>query len=287
MSHDQQESAVPDRPENPRAAFDGEDRGTTRSIVIGPGLPPADLAHARAYSWGWSAEAEAGAAQMADHGVVTGWLAEHPPKLVVMDVDATFAQGESIDQLAERAGSGEEVARITERAMHGEIEFGQALAQRVGTLAGLPVEVLDDVRAEMQLAPGARELVAAIHAAGGKVALVSGGFIEIVSTLGEAAGVDFVAANSLEVTDGRLTGRTVGPIVDRAAKAAWLLDFCEQVGCTADQAVAIGDGANDLDMMAVAGLGIAYNAKPAAASKADATISFPRLDAAQGYLHLV
>ena len=129
-------------------------------------------------------------------------------------------------------------------------------------------------------------MVQALQAAGTKVALVSGGFIEIVSALAEAAGVDFAAANTLEVNSGVLTGRTVGAIVDRSAKARHLRAFADQVGATPDQCVAVGDGANDLDMMATAGLGIAYCAKPAAASQADATISFPRLDAVLGYLRI-
>lgn len=263
-----------------------ETDGLTRSIQIGPGLPPAGVEGARAHAWGWSAEVEPGTVPMADSGVVTGWLAAEPPKLVVIDVDATFCEGESIDLLAEHAGAGEQVARITERAMQGEIEFAQALALRVQTLAGLPVEVLDRVREQTRYSPGALDLVNAVHAAGGKVALVSGGFTAIVEDLGRAAGVDLIAANTLEVADGRLTGRTVGEVVDRAGKARFLRQFSEQVGCTPDQVVAIGDGANDLDMMAAAGLGIAYCAKPAAAAQAHARISFPRLDAATGYLVL-
>lgn len=258
----------------------------SRSIVMGAGIAPAELSAARAYDWGWAAESEPGAFAMADHGVVTGWLAANPPKLVVCDVDATFAVEESIDMLAEVAGAGEQVAEITQRAMNGEIEFGEALALRVKALAGLSVSALDEVRRQINYAPGAHNLVAALQGAGSKVALVSGGFIEIVRPLGEGAGVDFAAANTLEIDNGVLTGRTVGAIVDRAAKAHYLRTFAEQIGATPDQCVAIGDGANDLDMMAVAGLGIAYCAKPAAAAAADATISFPRLDAALGYLQV-
>ncbi|MGD7733158.1 phosphoserine phosphatase SerB [Propionibacteriaceae bacterium G57] len=264
----------------------------SRSVLIGPGLPPsalpgmAGLTNVRSHAWGWSAEGEGSAAPLADHAVVTGWLANQPPKLVVLDVDATLVTGETIDLLAERAGAGEQVAAITQRAMNGELEFAQALAARVETLAGLPVEALDEVRHGLEFSPGARELVEAVHATGGKVAIVSGGFIEIVAKLAETLSIDFAAANTLEVADGVLTGRTLGPVVDRAAKARKLLEFAAGIGATPDQAVAIGDGANDLDMMGVAGLGIAYCAKPAAAAQADATISFPRLDAALGYLQL-
>ena len=269
------------------AALDGlPEVGPERTILIGPGLPPAEVPGARSYDWGWAAESERGAFPMADHGVVTGWLATHAPRLVVCDVDATFAVEESIDLLAELAGAGDQVAEITGRAMNGEIEFAEALALRVKSLRGLPVAALDEVRRQIHYSPGAHHLVHALHGAGTKVALVSGGFIEIVGALAEEAGVDFAAANTLEVDDGRLTGRTVGPIVDRAAKARHLRTFAEQMGATPDQTVAIGDGANDLDMMAVAGLGIAYCAKPAAAAQADATISFPRLDAALGYLQV-
>ncbi|MGD8216179.1 phosphoserine phosphatase SerB [Aestuariimicrobium sp. Y1814] len=271
-------------------SLDQQQPQTERVVRIGPGLPPADLPHARAHEWGWAADAEPGSAAadhpLADHGRVSGWLAANPPRLVVCDVDATFCQEESIDLLAEVAGAGEHVAEITERAMRGELEFGEALALRVATLAGLPVGALDEVRAQIHYSPGALELVSALHEAGSRVALVSGGFIEIVSKLGEVAGVDFAAANVLEVDNGVLTGRTVGATVDRAAKARFLRQFAEQVGASPDQCVAIGDGANDLDMMAVAGLGIAYCAKPAAAAQAGATISFPRLDAALGYLQL-
>lgn len=274
-----------DRPDNLSAALDGlPDVVTSRTILVGPGLPPAELAGARAHDWGWAAQARPGDLALADHGVVTGWLATHPPRLVVCDVDATFAVEESIDLLADVAGAGEQVAEITARAMNGEIEFAEALALRVQSLRGLPVAALDEVRAQIHYSPGAHHLVRALHDVGAKIALVSGGFIEIVGPLAEAAGVDFAAANRLEVDGGRLTGRTVGAVVDRAAKARHLRSFAEQIGATTDQTVAIGDGANDLDMMAAAGLGIAYCAKPAAASQADATISFPRLDAALGYL---
>ena len=199
--------------------------------------------------------------------------------LLVMDVDSTLITGEVIEMLAEHAGSAELVTQITERAMRGELDFAASLHERVATLAGLPVSVLDDVRAQMRLSPGARELVAAVQERGWAVGLVSGGFVELVTPLAASLGISLVRANRLEVGDGRLTGRVTGAVVDRAAKAVALRDYAASVGVDLAATVAIGDGANDLDMLATAGFGIAYNAKPVVAQQADATIE-GRLDAA-------
>ena len=257
----------------------------TRSVLIGEGLPPSDLPTARRHEWGWSCEAtDDPAPPMVDRGIIRGHLANAAPKLLVMDVDSTLTTSEAIDLLAEAAGAGEKVAEITERAMRGELDFAESLAERVATLRGLPVHVLDEVRRQIEFQPGAVELVQAVKAAGARVGVVSGGFIEIVQPNVEAIGIDYATANTLEVVDGFLTGRTVGEVIDRQAKARHLLSYCELASCTPDQAVAIGDGANDLDMLAAAGLGIAYCAKLVTAAQADATISFPRLDAALGYL---
>ncbi|WP_232514746.1 phosphoserine phosphatase SerB [Cellulomonas sp. CW35] len=196
-----------------------------------------------------------------------------------MDVDSTLITGEVIEMLAEHAGSAELVTQITERAMRGELDFAASLHERVATLAGLPVSVLDDVRAQMRLSPGARELVAAVQERGWAVGLVSGGFVELVTPLAASLGISLVRANRLEVGDGRLTGRVTGAVVDRAAKAVALRDYAASVGVDLAATVAIGDGANDLDMLATAGFGIAYNAKPVVAQQADATIE-GRLDAA-------
>ncbi|MFC0707398.1 phosphoserine phosphatase SerB [Cellulomonas uda] len=199
--------------------------------------------------------------------------------LLVMDVDSTLITGEVIEMLAEHAGSAELVTQITERAMRGELDFAASLHERVATLAGLPVSVLDEVRAQMRLSPGARELVAAVQERGWAVGLVSGGFVELVTPLAASLGISLVRANRLEVGDGRLTGRVTGAVVDRAAKAVALRDYAASVGVDLAATVAIGDGANDLDMLATAGFGIAYNAKPVVAQQADATIE-GRLDAA-------
>ena len=199
--------------------------------------------------------------------------------LLVMDVDSTLITGEVIEMLAEHAGSAELVTQITERAMRGELDFAASLHERVATLAGLPVSVLDEVRAQMRLSPGARELVAVVQERGWAVGLVSGGFVELVTPLAASLGISLVRANRLEVGDGRLTGRVTGAVVDRAAKAVALRDYAASVGVDLAATVAIGDGANDLDMLATAGFGIAYNAKPVVAQQADATIE-GRLDAA-------
>lgn len=194
-----------------------------------------------------------------------------------MDVDSTLITGEVIEMLAARAGSEPEVARITERAMRGELDFAASLHARVATLAGLPASVVDDVLAEVELSPGAERLCRELHARGWTLGLVSGGFVEVVGPLAARLGIRFVRANALEVADGVLTGRVSGPVVDRAAKAAALRELAAQVGVPLQRAVAVGDGANDLEMLAAAGTGIAYNAKPVVCAQADLVVS-GRLD---------
>lgn len=199
------------------------------------------------------------------------------------DVDSTFIQQEVIELLAERAGMRAEVAAVTEAAMRGELDFAQSLAARVATLAGLPESIIGDVAAEVTLMPGARELVTAAQDRGWHFALVSGGFEEIIAPLAAGLGITLYRANRLEVADGVLTGRTYGPVIDRAAKATALREFAIDWGVDLADTVAIGDGANDLDMIAAAGLGIAFNAKPAVREAADVSIE-GRLDAALEFI---
>jgi phosphoserine phosphatase len=195
-----------------------------------------------------------------------------------MDVDSTLITAEVIELLAARAGSEQLVAAITERAMRGELDFAASLHERVATLAGLPTSVFADVLAEVRLTPGARELVAEVQGRGWSVGLVSGGFIEVVGPLAEPLGITLLRANTLEVIDDRLTGRVSGAVVDRAAKAVALREYAASAGVALEDTVAIGDGANDLDMLAAAGFGIAFNAKPVVAEQADAVVN-DRLDA--------
>lgn len=219
-----------------------------------------------------------------DATVTSGALAAEGVGLLVMDVDSTLITAEVIELLAEHAGTREQVAAVTDRAMRGELDFAASLRERVATLGGLEVGVVEEVRAAVELTPGARELVEGVHAAGGRVGLVSGGFAEVVAPLATELGVDHVAANTLEVADGRLTGRTSGLVVDRAAKEASLRSWARADGVSLDRVVAVGDGANDLDMLAAAGLGIAFCAKPLVLERADAAVTFPRLDAVLGLL---
>ncbi|WP_313556178.1 phosphoserine phosphatase SerB [Miniimonas arenae] len=191
-------------------------------------------------------------------------------RLVVMDVDSTFITAEVIELIADRAGTREEVARVTEAAMRGELDFAESLHARVATLAGLPVSVLDDVAAQVEVSPGVPELVAFLAERDWPLCLVSGGFVEIVRVLAARWGITRVRANALELgADGRLTGRVAGPVVDRSGKAAALREFAAEAGVPLPDTVAIGDGANDLDMLATAGVGIAFNAKPVVAAQAD------------------
>jgi len=195
-----------------------------------------------------------------------------------MDVDSTLITGEVVEMLAARAGSQELVTEITERAMRGELDFAASLHERVATLAGLPVSVFADVLDEIELSPGATELLTEMSARGWPVGLVSGGFAEIVEPLADRLGITLTHANRLEVLDGHLTGRVAGAVVDRAAKAVTLRDYAARVDVPLARTVVIGDGANDIDMVTAAGFGIAYNAKPLLCAAADAVVR-DRLDA--------
>ncbi|WP_343598876.1 phosphoserine phosphatase SerB [Mycobacterium sp.] len=205
-------------------------------------------------------------------------LSRRAKRLIVFDVDSTLIQGEVIEMLAARVGAQDVVAAITESAMRGELDFAASLHQRVATLAGLPLGVLDDVAAGLELMPGARTTLRTLRRLGFHVGVVSGGFRQVIEPLAHELMLDFVAANELEIVDGKLTGRVVGPIVDRAGKAKALRDFAQQAGVPLEQTVAVGDGANDIDMLAEAGLGVAFNAKPAVREVADASLTYPYLD---------
>jgi phosphoserine phosphatase len=205
-------------------------------------------------------------------------IARRSKRLIVFDVDSTLIQGEVIEMLAARAGAEDQVRAVTEAAMRGELDFAEALRARVATLAGLPAAVLADVADELQLTPGARTTIRTLKRLGFRCGVVSGGFTRVIAGLAEELALDFVAANELEVVDGRLTGRVVGEIVDRPGKAVALERFAREAGVPLSQCVAVGDGANDIDMLTTAGLGIAFNAKPALAEVADTALSVPYLD---------
>ncbi len=205
-------------------------------------------------------------------------LSRRAKRLIVFDVDSTLIQGEVIEMLAARVGAQDTVAAITEAAMRGELDFAESLHRRVATLAGLPAEVLDEVAEELELTPGARTTLRTLRRLGYHCGVVSGGFRQVIEPLAHELMLDFVAANELEIVDGKLTGRVLGPVIDRPGKAKALRDFAQQAGVPMEQTVAVGDGANDMDMLAAAGLGVAFNAKPALREVADASLSHPYLD---------
>ncbi|BBX17580.1 phosphoserine phosphatase SerB [Mycolicibacterium duvalii] len=205
-------------------------------------------------------------------------LSRRAKRLIVFDVDSTLIQGEVIEMLAAHAGAEAAVAEVTEAAMRGELDFAESLHRRVATLAGLPAEVLDRVAEQIELTPGARTTLRTLRRLGYHCGIVSGGFRQVIEPLAHDLMMDFVAANELEVIDGKLTGRVIGEVVDRPGKAKALRDFAQQAGVPMEQTVAVGDGANDIDMLSAAGLGVAFNAKPALREVADASLSHPYLD---------
>ena len=213
-----------------------------------------------------------------DVSVQSRGLARRGLHLVVMDVDSTLIQDEVIEVLARYAGREDQVRAVTEAAMRGELDFAGSLHARVAELARLREEVIERARGEIRLTPGARTLCRTLKRLGYRVALVSGGFSEVIGPLAEELGVDAVRANGLEIEDGVLTGRVRGPVIDRAAKEQALREFAVQFGIESSRTVAIGDGANDLDMLAAAGHGIAFNAKPVVQAAADSSINVPYLD---------
>jgi phosphoserine phosphatase len=222
---------------------------------------------------------EAAAAHRLDIALQPEGIGRRAKRLVVLDVDSTLIQDEVIELLAAEAGSLGPVRDITTRAMSGEIDFETALRERVMLLQGLDLAALERARGAMRLTPGARTFVRTLKRLGYSVGIVSGGFTHFTDRLAEELELDHAFANELEVADGRLTGRVVGPVVDRARKARLLAEFAAAEGIPLEQTVAVGDGANDLDMIAAAGLGIAFNAKPVVQQAADMTVNVPYLDA--------
>jgi len=214
-----------------------------------------------------------------DIAVEQAGLHRRGKRLIVMDVDSTLVAGEFVDVLAARAGCGEQVSAITAAAMRGELDFAESLRERVWLLRGLPVEEIDRARATVPLTSGARTLVRTLKRMGYQCGIVSGGFTQVTDHLAAELGMDFAAANTLEIEDGRLTGRLVGEILDRAGKAHALTRFAAAAGVPMSQTVVVGDGANDLDMLKKAGLGIAFNAKPTVRAQADTSLNQPFLDA--------
>ncbi len=225
-----------------------------------------------------TALAEVSARVGLDVAVEREGLTRRAKRLVVFDVDSTLIQGEVIEMLAAHAGCEDEVREITEEAMRGELDFTESLERRVACLAGLPESALDEVADNLTLTPGARTTIRTLKRIGFRCGVVSGGFTPIIERLAEDLGLDFYVANNLEVEDGKLTGRVVGDVIDRPGKAKALRGFAEQFGIPLSQCVAIGDGANDIDMLGTAGLGVAFNAKPALREVADTALSHPYLD---------
>ena len=207
-------------------------------------------------------------------------------RLVQLDVDSTFIQQEAIESLAAKAGVLDEVSQITAAAMRGELDFAESLIARVSLLQGLSEDVIKQVQSEIRLTEGAAELVATLHQEGHCVSLVSGGFTNILQPMVDEMKIDFYRANTLEVVEGKLTGKVLGAIIDRAAKADALREFATACGVDLSNTVAIGDGANDLDMMGIAGISIAFNAKPIVEAAADYAIKEPSLRSVASLINL-
>ena len=213
-----------------------------------------------------------------DIAVEQSGLARRAKRIVLLDMDSTLIQQEVIDLLADKCGVGKEVAAITESAMRGELDFVASLTTRVKLLAGADAAVIQSVKAGITLTPGARTLIRTLHKLGHKVGVVSGGFLDVIEPLLQELEIDFYRANRLEMLDGKLTGNLIGSIIDRTAKAEALREFAASENVNLAQTIAIGDGANDLEMLEIAGLGIAFNAKPAVRAAADSSINSPYLD---------
>lgn len=219
-----------------------------------------------------------------DIAIEQAGLHRRSKRLVCFDCDSTLITGEVIEMLAAHADREAEVAAVTERAMRGEIDFEESLRERVKALAGLPESVIESTARDLQLTPGVRRTIETLKRMGFRVAVVSGGFIQVLEDLADDLDLDYVRANTLEVKDGQLTGNVIGQVVDREAKANFLRSFAADSGVSMAQTVAVGDGANDIDMISAAGLGIAFNAKPALREVADGAVNHPQMDSV---LHLL
>ena len=222
--------------------------------------------------------AEIARANDIDIAVEQSGLARRAKRIVLLDMDSTLIQQEVIDLIAKKHQVGKEVSEITEKAMRGELDFAGSLSARVGLLTGASVDILEQVKAEITLTPGARTLIRTLHRLGHKVGVVSGGFLDVIEPLLNELDIDFYRANKLEISDSKLTGKITGNLIDRSAKAEALREFAESEGVSLAQTIAIGDGANDLGMLEIAGLGIAFNAKPAVRAAASSSINSPYLD---------
>ncbi|RSD13709.1 phosphoserine phosphatase SerB [Amycolatopsis eburnea] len=214
-----------------------------------------------------------------DIAVERAGITRRAKRLVVFDVDSTLIQGEVIEMLGAHAGVEPEIREITEAAMRGELNFSESLERRVALLEGLPATAIDEVAASIELTPGARTTIRTLKRMGFKTGVVSGGFTQVIGGLVAELGLDFAAANELEIVDGKLTGKVVGDVVDRAGKAKVLRRVAGEYDIPLEQCVAVGDGANDIDMLSAAGMGVAFNAKPALREVADTALSHPYLDA--------
>ncbi|KXB53360.1 phosphoserine phosphatase SerB [Corynebacterium sp. DNF00584] len=213
-----------------------------------------------------------------DIAVESAGLSRRSRRLICFDCDSTLITGEVIEMLAAHAGKEAEVAAVTERAMRGELDFEHSLRERVATLAGMPASVIDETAASLTLTPGVRTTIRTLKNLGYRVAVVSGGFIQVLEGLAKELDLDYVRANTLEIEDGKLTGRVIGKVVDRQAKEDFLREFAADAGISMSRTIAVGDGANDIDMITAAGLGIAFNAKPALREVADAQVNHPYMD---------
>ncbi|MDO5057858.1 MAG: phosphoserine phosphatase SerB [Lautropia sp.] len=266
------------------------DEATVQALVQELGGQPAVREATRAVWW-VAAQAPEVLDRMAEqHGVdaanVRPGMKLSDYRLLAIDMDSTLVTMETLDEIADMAGLKAEVAAITEAAMRGEIrDFSESLMRRMALLKGVQVELIERVyRERLHLSPGAEALLAAARAAGLKTMLVSGGFTHFTDPLSEQLGFDFAFANQFDIANDRLTGRVLGPIVDKAFKADAVVQCCASIGCTPQQAIAIGDGANDLGMMVVAGLSVGYHAKPLVRQHATWSIRRGGLDVLLGWL---